>query len=134
MLTRYIQPYHRNQVQHAPQGALTLLDTVPWIDRLFRDNFDDLLHGSTGLEFDEKEGVYTTSLDLAGYKREEIKIEVVDGTVTITAENKKRGKSVRSFYLSDVDPEKIQAKLEDGCLSISLPKYPEKLPKRIEIA
>lgn len=88
-------------------------------------------HAST---FQERDGVYSTEVPLAGYKREEVSIEVSqDGFITITAENKKRGKLIKQLYLSDVDAEKIEAKLEDGYLSLNLPKHPEALPKKIEV-
>ena len=127
-MTSFITPYH----SLAPRGSLTLLDPVPWVDRLFSDDWDSLFR--TGLDYDEKTATYSTELDLAGYKREEVKVEVADGQVTVTVENPKRGKVVRSFYLSDVDPDKIGAKLDHGVLSITLPKRAEKLPKRVEIS
>ena len=113
------------------QRALTQLDPLSWANELFNDSWAEALQ--PGLEYDEKEGLYKTELNLAGYKKEEINIEAADNQVTVTAENKRRGKATRSFYVSDIDTERITAKLEEGCLTLILPKLAEKLPKRIEI-
>lgn len=132
-----ITPYRSNRSSIAPRGTLTLLDTVHpfrWVDQLFRDNWDDLLQSSAGqLAYDEKNSVYSTELDLTGYKKNEVKVEVQDGYVTVTAENQKRGRSSRSFYVSDADPNRVEAKLEDGVLSLSVPRKVEKAAKQIPI-
>ena len=102
---------------------------------MFSRFFDDRVWNSfnTGVTYEEKEGVYTVEAEVPGYKRSEIHIEVENDTVVVTAENKKRGRLVKSFYLTDADPEKIKARLEDGILLVEVPKLADKLPRRIEI-
>lgn len=124
-----LTPYRSNRI--APRGTLTLLDTLPWVDQLFQDNWDSF---RSDLDFDEKAQGWKTELNLAGYKKEEIKIEVKDGQVIVTAENDKRGRAMRSYYVSEADPDKIEAKLEEGVLSLVLPRKIEKVPKRIAIS
>lgn len=136
LMTHYITPYgaQTRALQLAPFHA-GFASRSRWINQLLSDSLSDWLgdSGQLGLSYDEKEGIYTATLDLPGYKREEINVEVSDGHVIVTAENKRRGRVAQSWYVSDVDTGKIDAKLEDGTLTLSLPKVPEALPKRVEV-
>ena len=93
---------------------------------------------------------YEMLIDLPGFKKEDMKIELHDGYLTISAEKglhkeeKDEGGSLirqeryagslsRSFYVGEGVQEKdIQAKLDGGVLEICVPKVEEKeeLPKR----
>lgn len=132
-----ITPYNTKR-SIAPRGALTLLDSLSWADQLFQDNWDRILHSDhpAKMAFDEKSKAYTIEFDVAGYKKGDIKIEVDERDsqkIVVTAQNEKRGIATHSFYVSDADPNKIEAKLEDGVLTISVPQKPEKIPKQIPI-
>lgn len=101
----------------------------------------------------EKDGIYTMEMDIPGFNREDVKIEVDDNDyLTITAEKnsetndedsdknyvrKERsyGKYQRSFYVGDIDKDKIDAKFENGILKITMPKKEEEKSskKTIEI-
>lgn len=87
----------------------------------------------------EKDGNYNVELDMPGFKKEDIKIEVKEGYLIISAEKKEEreekdadvnylcnerryGKITRSFYLGDLDEKNIKAKFENGTLSIVAPK------------
>ena len=91
----------------------------------------------------EKDGIYTMEMDIPGFNREDVKIEIDDNDyLTITAEKnsetndedsdknyvrKERsyGKYQRSFYVGDIDKDKIDAKFENGILKITMPKKEE---------
>ena len=101
----------------------------------------------------EKDGIYTMEMDIPGFNREDVKIEVDDNDyLTITAEKnsetndedsdknyvrKERsyGKYQRSFYVGDIDKDNIDAKFENGILKITMPKKEEEKSskKTIEI-
>ncbi len=97
----------------------------------------------------EKDGIYHVEMDVPGYKKNEISIECHKGTLTIKAkkEFKKEeheGKKYlrrerrfntieRSFYLGDIDEEKIKASFEDGTLKITVPTKAETAKKMITI-
>ena len=89
---------------------------------------------------------YELAVDLPGFKKDEVQIEINDGYLTISAAKKvdrepkeKDGRYIRqerycgqcsrSFYVGDVQPEEIKAKFEDGILKLDVPK---KDAKRIE--
>lgn len=96
----------------------------------------------------EKDGNYHIEMDVPGFDKKDISIEANDGYLTITAEknseeeeNKKYirrervyGKVERSFYLGDLDQDKIDAEFKNGILNIVVPKKEETSnKKRIEI-
>ena len=96
---------------------------------------------------------YEVAIDLPGFKKDEINVELKDGYVTISAakgmdkdETDKNGKYIRqerytgacsrSFYVgTNIQPEDISAKYEGGVLRLSVPKNVKKqLPEKKIIA
>ena len=100
----------------------------------------------------ETENSYELDVDLPGFKKDEIQVDLKDGYLTIQAakgldkdEEDKKGKYIRqeryvgacsrSFYVGDVEPQDISAKYEDGSLKMSMPKHVKKeLPRSTTIA
>ena len=100
----------------------------------------------------EHDNGYEVDIDLPGFKKDEINVELENGYLTVSAakgldkdEQDKKGKYIRqeryagamsrSFYVGDVEPDQISAKYEHGVLQISLPKAGKKeLPKSSTIA
>ena len=95
---------------------------------------------------------YELEADLPGFKKEDIKVHVDNGYLTISAtrdehrdEKNDKGEYVRrersygtftrSFDISEIDEEKIAASFENGVLKLTLPKLTDKKPevKQIEI-
>jgi HSP20 family protein len=91
--------------------------------------------------------------ELPGFKKEEVDINIENQTLTITAERKeekdaRNGKSgtmllqerrytrfQRSFNLPPtVDTQTVQAKLNDGILTVTLNKREDTKPKRIAVS
>ena len=100
----------------------------------------------------ELDGSYELDIDLPGFKKDEVSIDLKNGCLTIQAakgldksESDKKGKYIRqeryagacsrSFYVGeDVEPDQISAKFESGILQISVPKAAKKLPKNSSIS
>lgn len=100
----------------------------------------------------ETEDTYEMDIDLPGFKKDEISVDLKDGYLTISAakgvdkdEQDKKGKYIRqeryagacsrSFYVGEVEPRDISAKYEDGILRVSMPRHPKKeLPKSSAIS
>lgn len=100
----------------------------------------------------ETENSYEVDVDLPGFKKDKIHLDLKNGYLTISAsedldktEKDQKGKLIRqeryvgacsrSFYVGDVEPGEVSAKYENGILKISLPKQPqEKPPKNSAIA
>ena len=119
--------------------------------RFYDDMFDVFEPSTKGMNCDiyEKDGMYHVEMDIPGYKKNEISIECHKGTLTIKAkkdfkkyehEGKKylrrerRFSTVeRSFYLGDIDEDKIKANYQDGTLTITVPTKAEEAKKMITI-
>ena len=100
----------------------------------------------------ETDSTYELDIDLPGFKKDEISVDLKDGYLTISAakgldkdQQDKQGKYIRqeryvgtcsrSFYVGDVEPSSVLAKYESGILTISMPKHVEKqLPQSTAIA
>ena len=69
----------------------------------------------------EKDGSSTISVVVPGYSKEDLKLEVSDGTLKLSSEVE--GKSLKRLWkISDsVDTRKIKADCKNGILTISLP-------------
>ena len=92
----------------------------------------------------EKDNAYELDVDLSGFKKDEITVDLKDGYLTIGAskgldkdQSDENGKYIRreryagvcsrSFYVGEnVRPEEIGAKYEDGILRLSVPKADRK--------
>lgn len=91
----------------------------------------------------ELDSSYELDVDLPGFKKDEVSIDVKDGYLSISAakgldkdESDKIGRVIRqeryagtcsrSFYVGDVKPEDVKAKYESGILTITLPKAEQK--------
>ena len=102
----------------------------------------------------EHDNCYDLMIDLPGVKKEDIKAELNDGYLTVSAENntskdekddngkyicreRYSGSYSRSFYVGDaVTEQDISAKFENGTLKLTVPKkesLPEKQNKYIAI-
>lgn len=101
----------------------------------------------------ETDSTYELDIDLPGFKKDEITVDLRNGYLSISAakgldrdQKDREGKYIRqeryagacsrSFYVGEnVDPRDVTAKFEDGILKLSLPKHVQKeLPKSPVIA
>lgn len=114
---------------------------------IFNDMFDTVEYDDAmKCDIYEENGVVNIELDVPGFDKKDINIELHKGNLTITAtkeestkDNKKYyrrersfyGRYQRSFYLGEVDEEKIDASFKDGILKITVPKEEEKNNKKM---
>jgi HSP20 family protein len=113
------------------EEALALADWAPAVD----------------ISEDDKE--FVIKAELPGIKREEVKVTVEDGVLSISGERKTEkeeknkklhrversyGSFLRSFSLPEgADASKVNAEFADGVLSVRLAKTPKSQPKTIEV-
>lgn len=89
----------------------------------------------------EDKDAYHASFEVPGIKKENVKIELNDGRLTISAEKRmKTGETENSLTLSrtisvpeGINIDAITAKLEDGLLRVTLPKAEHRKPRQIEL-
>ena len=113
------------------EEALALADWAPAVD----------------ISEDDKE--FVIKAELPGLKREEVKVTVEDGVLSISGERKTEkeeknkkfhrversyGSFLRSFSLPEgADPTKVNAEFADGVLNVHLAKTPKAQPNTIEV-
>jgi HSP20 family molecular chaperone IbpA len=92
---------------------------------VYRNSMVDLLHKT-------KEGNYELKINVAGYKKEEIKIVLDNHHVFITAENKTFGKKKYRTKINseELDFSTAKSRLEDGILYITFSPINRKDTKR----
>src|SRR5574344_1310598 len=130
-------------------------------DELFDDDFPMIpmrsirnpLYGKNAqnlmtTEVRQNENTYELDVDLPGFKKDEVQLDLKDGYLTISAakgldkdQEDKKGKYIRqeryagacsrSFFVGEgIEPRDVSAKFEDGILRVSLPKRVKKeLPR-----
>ena len=97
----------------------------------------------------EEDNDYVVEMDVPGFNKDEISIDVEKGYLTISAEHsderneedknyirKERvyGSTKRQFYVGDVDEDSIKANFSDGVLKVVVPKKEEiSSKKKIEL-
>ena len=138
----------------------SLLDDLMDMPRFEFPDIDRKLYGKNAAhvmktDVREHDGGYEVDIDLPGFKKDEIKLALENGYLSVSAakalnndEKDKKGKVIRqekysgsmqrSFYVGeDVTEEDIKAKFEDGVLKLTVPKkekeaVPEKKLIQIE--
>ena len=139
-------PYNRNTEFKPMMSMLNMFDD--FFNRVYEDESD---HDVKAMAMDivEQEKEFELLANLPGFKKEDVKISVHDNQLLIEAkcENKKEekkgtmyrcerysGNYRRNLYLPDnADVAKIQAKMEDGVLKLSIPKQEATPQKEIVI-
>jgi HSP20 family protein len=97
----------------------------------------------------ESDDAYAFEVDVPGLTKEDIQVEVEADTLTIRGERKQEqttargackrterrfGRFERAFQIGDgLDAEKIAARLDNGVLTVTLPKRDEAKPKHIRV-
>lgn len=117
----------------------------------FWDDFMPSINVNEAMKCDiyEKGDKSYIEMDIPGFKKENINVDVANKYLTITAtredknEDKEKnyvrkersyGKFTRSFYIGNVSEDDIDAEFKDGILTVSIPKeHKEESKKRITV-
>ena len=116
---------------------------VDIFDEVFNDPFfSEKENKIMKTDVKEKDGSYILEIDIPGYDKEDIQIELQDGYVTVTAtKNEEKedkhakylkrerfsGMCSRSYYAGEnIKEEDIKANFKNGILTIEFPKEVEK--------
>jgi HSP20 family protein len=123
------------------------------------DPFRELMEGVFGnrlgdgqlhvpkFDIEETEDAWIVEAELPGVKRKDMDVEVRDGELLVTGEIKERervgiirhrtrqtGKfEIRVALPGDVDPQRVDASLDDGVLVVEIPKPERTKPRKIEV-
>lgn len=124
------------------------------------DNFEDIFNDfekafyptqkardfHPALDIEEREGIYLVSMDIPGMKKEDLKINLSDRTLTVSGERNQENKGQGHYYErsygrfarsitlpENVQSEAIEAHYEDGVLKLVIPKAEEAKAKAIKV-
>ena len=89
------------------------------------------------IDWKETPEAHVFKADLPGVKKEEVKVEVEDGNVLVISGERSSGKFLRRFRLPEnAKTDQVNAGLENGVLTVTVPKAEVKKPevKTIEIS
>ena len=120
-----------------PRNNFDLFDDI-FNDQFFRGNENKMMK----TDIRESENSYTIDVDLPGYSKDNIKVDITDGYLNINAkmeendDKEEKGKFIRrerffgecsrSFYIGDgISEEDIKASFKNGILSLEIPKVDE---------
>ncbi|MDQ3870042.1 MAG: Hsp20/alpha crystallin family protein [Chloroflexota bacterium] len=121
------------------------------IGRLMESGRPDLADGDVGwsplVDIEEADDAWIVEAELPGVKQQDINVELSDSELVISGELKERERKgilrrrtrrtgqfdYRVTLPGDADPDRIEASLDEGVLTVRIPK-PERAPRRrIEI-
>ena len=147
----------RPSLFHDDFDLIDRLDSFPWFDDREFKNLEKKLYGHRAknvmnTDIRETEDAYKMEIDLPGFKKEDVTVQLDNGYLLISAakgldkndaENEdeaKKGKYIRqerysgscqrSFYVGDaLTQEDIKASFKHGILTLDIPK---KDPKKVE--
>ena len=124
------------------------------MNRLFENFFGDYKEDveavwTPRLDLVENQDSYVVKVDLPGLRKEEVKLTLHENVLTISGERleeakrddesyhileRRFGKFTRSFTLpTNIEGGKITAKMQDGALTVTLPKAEAAKPHEINI-
>ena len=128
---------------------LTLWNTLPALDRVFDDVMRDSFRGfaspqifGNGLEVHATNDKLALELDLPGVKAQDISVEIEGDALRIRGERKGRhdetGKRSGVFSWAyqlpnGYDTDAMQASLEDGILTVEIPRHPKAMARKVPI-
>jgi len=120
--------------------------TPSLFDEMFNTSLRNLFNDSTlsnknlYTNIIEENNKYIVKAEIPGLSEDDIKLNFENGTISVEAFYKEELKnSFRSgswswsYYIPNVDAEKIHASLKDGILTVDLPKQEKALSKKIQI-
>ncbi len=111
----------------------------------FLTNLGEVFPGVAGdklaVDVHEDKDNYFASFEVPGVKKEDVKLELHNGLLTVSAEKReKNGDNESSYSLTrsvsvpdGVNVETIAANLEDGILTVTLPKAEHRKPRTITL-
>ncbi len=124
-----------------------LLNLNDELDRIFES---PLPVWTPPLDVHEDKDKFTVTLELPGLQREDIAVQIEDGSLVISGERKSEtisegtevhrreryhGKFSRALTLPvAVAPDQVKAAYKDGILTVSLPKAEAAKPKHIDVS
>lgn len=125
---------NKSLIPFSEQGlAHSIQDMINQVYQQFWEEPSFLTHRNwRPTEIREDEENFYIEIELPRFKKEQVKVEVKNGGIIVSAKNE-RSNYVRTFADSRYDTEKLDGKLEDGVLFLTVPKTTTAKSKEIKI-
>ncbi len=138
----------RNQIQKRDRG---LLDFDNFMEDFFNDTFFPAYFSHSGMikvDIREEDDKYVLEAELPGITKDNINIDIDQDRLTLSVNQDEKSEETnenfvrrerrsyamrRSFDVSSIDTDKISAKLDNGVLTMNLPKKENSEPKGRQI-
>ncbi|HPF44432.1 MAG TPA: Hsp20/alpha crystallin family protein [Syntrophomonadaceae bacterium] len=145
-----LTPFARRSSLAARNRNMFDIDDI--FENFFNDKFFPTLYSNSAhmkVDIRENEKEYILEAELPGISKDEVKVEIDEDRITISAQKQEQSDEekdnyirrersyramTRSFSIPDIDTENIKAKYEDGILCITLPKVEQKSVKGKQIS
>jgi len=85
------------------------------------------------VQVNEENGTLAITIELAGFSKDQVDIEIGSRTVTVTGETDKRKFNWNNTFPYELDNDSVKATLVNGILDISIEKKEKTSAKKIEI-
>jgi HSP20 family protein len=105
------------------------------IDDFFNSDqlFDNIRSSSVYCTSENKDS-YNFSLDVPGFSKDDLEINLDKSVIHILGEKENRMISFQFYLPEGADTEKIKATTKDGVLTIEISKLEKMLPKKISVS
>jgi HSP20 family protein len=143
LMTRNNTPANLNRVTDFDDWFRNPFAALPTFGRFFE--MPDFYSGATSMrlaaDIHEDKDHYYARFEVPGVKKEDVKVELNNSILTVSADRKEKTAEGESSYTlsrsvsvpEGVNGEAIFAKLEDGVLTVTLPKAEHRKPRSIEV-
>lgn len=134
-------PYRRHRGQLVPGDLISIFRDDDFFRDFFSYGWNVTGNGNVKIDVQDKGNEYLMEAELPGVDKDQIKIDINDGVLTLSAnenwedkrENdnyiyreRRMGRIQRSFSLDNVQEDGITAAYKDGILTVHLPKVDPK--------
>jgi HSP20 family protein len=99
------------------------------------------------VDIEETEDAYVAELDLPGVRRDDVNVELSGRRLVVRGERKEkerkgvlrsRTRRIGQFHYEivlpgEIDPEKVEARMEEGTLEVRVPKASAERPRKISV-
>lgn len=157
MAYSYLTPFRRGPLRASgtARGGGSIFDLHRQMNRLFDDLFDtggtagSLVSGGSHPAMDilQEEDRVEITAELPGVREEDIDLTVEEGVLVLSGEKKSTREDRQTGYCersygrferritlpSNIDEDKIEAKFEDGVLTVNLPRTEKQGGRKIEL-
>jgi len=137
-------PFSLNRVSDFDEWFRHPFAGVPSLSTFFNhlgEVFPGVANDKLAVDVHEDKDNYLASFEVPGVKKEDVKIELNNGLLSVAVEKREKDGDKESSYSltrsvsvpEGVNAEAISAKLEDGILTVTLPKQERSKPRTIAL-